>query len=433
MGAGTGCGLLLGLDDFENAPAAHGGSASGGSASSGGVSGGDASGGGASGTGSASGGGSASSGAGRCADAERDCVGDTPRQCADGEWVQQRPCSGDAPVCLRGRCVPCAEGDRGCAGNKPLRCEQGAWVEEAACAAPFPGCRRGQCVPTSCEGDGGPEAGLSCGADGKQDCCASELVPGGTFYRSNDDKYPATVSTFRLDRYEVTVGRFRRFVEASRGTRAHPPPLGAGERPGITGSGWQYDWSGKLPVNTEALKTQLSCSYYPTWTDTPGPNEARPITCVTWYEAFAFCVWDGGHLPTEAEWNYAAAGGAEQRMYPWGPVEERGLAATECRGDGTSSGCNISAFLPVGSFSPRGDARWGHADMLGNASEWTLDCYDEYPVPCNDCSNQSCSELDPVVRGGNAIAPLYNTAFRNSDERTGWSQGVRCARSAGSM
>ena len=46
-------------------------------------------------------------------------------------------------------------------------------------------------------------------------------------------------------------------------------------------------------------------------------NELLPINQVTWFEAFAFCIWDGGFLPSEAEWNYAAAGGAEQRAYPW--------------------------------------------------------------------------------------------------------------------
>ena len=52
---------------------------------------------------------------------------------------------------------------------------------------------------------------------------------------------------------------------------------------------------------------------YQTWLDTPGTptEEDYPINCIDWYEAFAFCIWDGGYLPTEAEWGYAAAGGQQ--------------------------------------------------------------------------------------------------------------------------
>jgi formylglycine-generating enzyme len=169
-----------------------------------------------------------------------------------------------------------------------------------------------------------------CGPTGTSPCCASQMVPGGTFYRSYDVagdgmfgsmSAPATISSFALDTYEVTVARFRQFVDANMGTQANPPAVGAGERT-LNGSanqgGWETAWSSDLTANKTALIAALSC--YPgaqTWTATPGKNEELPMNCITWYEAFAFCVWDGGFLPTEAEWNYAAAGGSDQRAYPW--------------------------------------------------------------------------------------------------------------------
>ncbi len=48
-----------------------------------------------------------------------------------------------------------------------------------------------------------------------------------------------------------------------------------------------------------------------------GATKTKPINCLDWYTAFAFCAWDGGRLATEAEWNYAASGGSEHRYYPW--------------------------------------------------------------------------------------------------------------------
>ncbi|WP_437754310.1 formylglycine-generating enzyme family protein [Sorangium sp. So ce1389] len=168
-------------------------------------------------------------------------------------------------------------------------------------------------------------AGLpaACGPSANEDCCKSLLVPGGTFARSYDGvdyldrNYPATVSDFYLDRYEITVGRFRAFVNAGMGTQASPPGDGTGAHPKIPGSGWNPAWNTKLPPNTAALKSALTCFVHQSWTDTAGSNETRPVNCLDWYMAFAFCAWDGGRLATEAEWNYAASGGSEHRYYPW--------------------------------------------------------------------------------------------------------------------
>lgn len=298
------------------------------------------------------------------------------------------------------------------------------------------------------------ELARRCGPQADEDCCASPLVPGGMFYRSYDatttsppgpytsTAFPATVSDFRLDRFEVTVARFRQFAAAYAPTMV---PSGAGRNPNNPDdAGWDPAWNAHLPADARALGEGLECdAVFQTWTDAPGAAEGSPIVCVSWYEAFAFCAWDGGRLPTEAEWNYAASGGDEQRVYPWshppsssdidcsranyyqnGP-DIYGYCRTQADGNGTT--------VRVGSQSPAGDGRFGHADLSGNAQEFVLDAYTiaYASTRCSDCSDAESSDFR-VVRGGSFANPppgLYSS-YRNGfpPDNQSPQYGVRCAR-----
>jgi formylglycine-generating enzyme required for sulfatase activity len=283
----------------------------------------------------------------------------------------------------------------------------------------------------------GPGCTATCGSSGNDDCCASDPVPGGTFFRSydgvthDDMTHPATVSAFGLDRYEVTVGRFRAFVEANMGTMNTAPADGDGAHPLIDGSGWFSGWDGLLSPTTEALRAALACdNETATWRDTEDPaRESLPINCVSWYDAFAFCHWAGGRLPTEAEWNLAAAGGDEQREYPWGSGLDASQAAHLCLGDGNPE-CGSGDVLAVGSSSPAGDGKFGQADLAGNVWEFVLDWWQPYVDPCVDCASTDVTMFN-TSRGGGWGSPAQGVLAANRDFVVPSSRspeiGFRCA------
>jgi formylglycine-generating enzyme required for sulfatase activity len=305
--------------------------------------------------------------------------------------------------------------------------------------------------PPSCEP---AEAGAShCGATAES-CCSSLEVPGGTYsrtYTSSDagaasETAPATVSGFRLDEFEITVGRFREFVAATAAGWA--PSAGAGKHAYLNGGqglansggpGYEPGWSASdtplLATTVAEWTADLKCEpSFQTWTDAPGANEALPMNCIDWYDAYAFCIWDGGFLPTEAEWEYAAAGGSEQRMYPWGstdPGTANLYAITNCNYPLGSTGCTgFVNIAPVGTAA-LGVGRWGQIDLSGNLSEWTLDWEAPYVTPCVDCvflPNYSYR----VIRGGNwspggsDISPWTRDGDVPSSRNAFY--GARCAR-----
>jgi formylglycine-generating enzyme required for sulfatase activity len=306
----------------------------------------------------------------------------------------------------------------------------------------------------------------NCGAS--ESCCTSIDVPGGTYYRTYnkglswsdprdggdwpDLDDPATVSSFRLDKYLVTVGRFRQFVAAW--NDGWVPAAGSGKHTHLNGgqgvantaggyeSGWDATaWDNAPNINPTDAKLG-SCAPYSTWTATASTQENLPIDCVTWYEAYAFCIWDGGFLPSEAEWEYAAAGGSEQRQFPWGSA----VPGSACPGTGCDyaiyscyypngpvPNCTgVSNIAPVGSASA-GAGLWGQLDLGGDMWEWNLDWYaSPYVDPCVDCANLLPGSSTRVMRGGyfDEFAALYmfppnRNNFYHTDR---YDIGFRCAR-----
>lgn len=292
--------------------------------------------------------------------------------------------------------------------------------------------------------EGRPGATNDCA--GTRDCCERKTAPAGTFYLRtgtiddqgpDDTSRPAELSAFTMDSFEVTVGRFRAFVEAGGGVQASAPKVGSGAHPSKAESGWRESFLTYLPRERGELEGQLAQSRFATWSPKPEGREQHPIAGVSWFLAMAFCIWDGARLPTDAEWAYAAAGGDEQRLYPWGPDLVIDPAVWQC-GDKYGSpfmyaSCSAVDLLPVGS-RPNGRARWGHEDLLGNADEWLLDIFCAPPTRglCKDCvTTGACFQR--TSRGGDVrmlvteAGQTYSRWRQASEPSTG--KGFRCVRS----
>lgn len=238
---------------------------------------------------------------------------------------------------------------------------------------------------------------------------AEVMVPAGSFSmgtnhpQATDEKPSRQVelSTFSIDRHEVSNTHFAAFVAAT----GYQTAAEAADAPeAADGINWRQPQG---PGST---------------TD---PN--HPVVYVSWHDAQAYCTWRGARLPSEAEWEKSARGG-DGRLWPWGST----FAAAMTNSWGTADG--YAELAPVGSF-PDGASPYGVLDLAGNVWEWCADWYaaDYYTTaPAKDPQGPATGQLK-VLRGGSWINP--GPALRSSNrfevlpvERSPYI-GFRCAHS----
>jgi iron(II)-dependent oxidoreductase len=209
--------------------------------------------------------------------------------------------------------------------------------------------------------------------------------PGQTFVFDNEKwAHPVQVRPFRMARHPVTNGEFAGFVNDGGYRRCE---LWSEE-----GWSWRERVRAEHPVYwiPHGHARWLRRHY-----DQVIPlGDDVPIIHVNWYEADAYCRWAGRRLPTEAEWEFAAAG-PDRLRYPWGddpPSPDRAWL------DFRHVGCS-----PVGTL-PAGESPGGVRHLLGNTWEWTSTPFGKYPGfvvdPYKEYSEPWMDGVHMVLRGG---------------------------------
>jgi len=276
-------------------------------------------------------------------------------------------------------------------------------------------------------------------------------LPGGRFLMGTDSEegFPqdgegpvraVTVRPFSIDRTNVTNRLFRQFVEAT------------GYRTDAERFGWSFVFWLHIPkarfdelVEDTVRSAPWWCKVRGAWwsaPEGPGSNLLRrddyPVVHVSWNDAVAYAQWSGQRLPTEAEWEYAARGGLEQKIYPWGDklrpkgkhmcnIWQGDFPNHDTGDDGYAGTCPVEAFPPNG---------YGLYSMTGNTWEWCADWFSADFHRTASCDNPTGppSGTSRVTRGGSFLCHKsycnrYRVAARSSNtpDSSTSNTGFRCA------
>ncbi len=255
------------------------------------------------------------------------------------------------------------------------------------------------------------------------------FINGDTFLMGTNDGFPyegpvhkVTVKSFWIDRHEVTVVEFTKFIETT----------------GYQTEAERYGWSGVFDIKSGEWKKMDGAD----WRHPDGLQSLaaldEPVTQVSWNDAIAYAKWKKKRLPTEEEWEYAARGGLKGKKYAWGdelyPRGKhlanvwQGIFPEENKGaDGYLSRALVCKFPPNG---------YGLYDMIGNVWEWCADWFIKgYESELDLKKNDSKKGGERVIRGGSWMcSENYCTGYRvaarsHSAPDSGLNHlGFRCAK-----
>ena len=243
------------------------------------------------------------------------------------------------------------------------------------------------------------------------------LIPGGEFemgadnQQSSEDEYPkhkVRVSPFYMDATEVTNAQFAAFVKSTGyittaerkpnwdELKTTLPPGTAKPHDSLLVAASLVFRATDGPVNLRDYNMWWSWKAGANWKHPEGPNsniEGKsnfPVVHISWDDAMAYCKWAGKRLPTEAEWEFAARGGLQNNVYPWGSehVNSGRAKANSWEGEFPHHNEKKDGYFrsaPVRSYAPNG---YGLYDMAGNVWEWCSDWYhaDYYKTIANNIS-----------------------------------------------
>ena len=296
------------------------------------------------------------------------------------------------------------------------------------------------------------------------------LIPAGKFMMGSSDsigfpdEYPVhevMVTTFLMDKYEVTNSQFLEFVNstgyvttAEKIFKYFDPQSGDSiSKKGsliFDASDFSYDMVFE-PSNWWEWRDNAQ------WREPQGPGSSisdimdHPVVHVSWHDANAYAKWCNKRLPTEAEWEWAARGGHHDIEYPWGNSEpnrsydkanlwQGAFPFLNDKKDGSEWSSKVGAYLPNG---------YGLHDMAGNVWEGCLDEYDQYAykkrsekIKVGKLNSQSSDKnnliKERVMRGGSflcdeEICRGYKITRRmRSTPDTGFIHtGFRCVKEVG--